>query len=70
MSTITNEPYRFQARLIGGKFVELPVEQLRRIANASGVDSIEQETKHFSCKPFHPDISCMTIMEKRGKNLD
>ncbi|VDN81574.1 unnamed protein product [Brugia pahangi] len=48
MSTTTNEPCRFQARLVGGNFIELPVEQLRRIANANGVDSIEQETKHFS----------------------
>ncbi|KAM3725516.1 Acid-sensing ion channel 4-A [Dirofilaria immitis] len=48
MSTTTDETYRFQARLVGGNFIELPVEQLRRIANANGVDSIEQETKHFS----------------------
>lgn len=53
MNTATDEPYRFQARLVGENFVELPVKQLRRIANASGVDSIEQETKHFSCEPFH-----------------
>ncbi|VDK70442.1 unnamed protein product [Onchocerca ochengi] len=48
MSTTKDEAYRFQARLVGGNFIELPVEQLRRIANANGVDSIEQETKHFS----------------------
>ncbi|VDN05102.1 unnamed protein product [Thelazia callipaeda] len=42
------EAHRFQARLVGGNLIELPVEQLRRIANTSGVDSIEQETKHFS----------------------
>lgn len=57
MSNTTDEPYRFKARLVGGNFIELPVEQLRRIANASGVDSIEQETKHFSCKQFHFIIS-------------
>uniref|UniRef100_A0A915PHU4 Uncharacterized protein n=1 Tax=Setaria digitata TaxID=48799 RepID=A0A915PHU4_9BILA len=48
MNAAPQKAYRFKARLVGGSFIELPVEQLRCIANANGVDSIEQETKHFS----------------------
>ncbi|VDK31519.1 unnamed protein product [Anisakis simplex] len=41
--------HRLHASVISEHLLEIPVEQLRRIAQTEGVNSIERETKHFSC---------------------
>ncbi|KHN87659.1 Acid-sensing ion channel 4 [Toxocara canis] len=45
---VPSQHHRLYARAISEHLLEIPVEQLKRIAHTKGVNSIERETKHFS----------------------
>lgn len=41
--------HRVYAKVVSEHLLEIPVDHLKRIAHTEGVNSIQRETKHFSC---------------------